>query len=178
LSENGSGLPERKSGTDSMLVNGTTGDHPRLDSPEEDGPSTRATGIIVDTSSNSSEETGTDSKERNGSNTDPEFHSNQASQEDQRSADHSMSSRNTDSQPPFLPEDSLDVKLVEEEEPLSTCGRIMPHADSLEEDSCTTDSRSVKLEDHTVGQELPDVLEVQFLPARDSTTKLVMLTEE
>lgn len=82
-----------------------------------------------------------------------------------------------DSQPHFQPEDSLDVKLVEEKEPLSTCGRTMPHADSLEEDSCTTDSRSVKLENHTAGKELPDVSEDQSLPTRASTTKPVTLKD-
>merc|ERR1712100_577651 len=51
----GSGFQTRKFGTDTMMANGTTGDHPRVVSPEVAGPSTMDTGIIEDMSSNSSE---------------------------------------------------------------------------------------------------------------------------
>ena len=52
-----------------MMANGTTGDHPRKDSPPQDGPGTRATGIMEDMSSNTSKANGTDIKEENGPST-------------------------------------------------------------------------------------------------------------
>merc|ERR1711990_897628 len=90
-SESGSGFQERKSGTDTTVEDGTTGDHPRPDSPEVAGSTTRATSITADMSSNSSEACGTDSKAESGSNTERRSHSSQVSQEDQESADLSTS---------------------------------------------------------------------------------------
>lgn len=58
----GSGLPERQSGIDSMMANGTTGAHQREDSPPLDGPGIKATGITVAMSTNTTEANGGDSK--------------------------------------------------------------------------------------------------------------------
>ena len=49
----GSGLPLKKSGTDGIEASGITGAHPREDSLSQVGLGTRATGIMMDTSSNS-----------------------------------------------------------------------------------------------------------------------------
>lgn len=55
-------MPERQSGTDGMMANGTTGAHQREDSPPLDGLGIKATGITVAMSSNITEANGGDSK--------------------------------------------------------------------------------------------------------------------
>merc|ERR1712167_22303 len=128
----GDGSHQRRSGTDSMMASGTTGAHPRTDSPLLDGPGTRATGIMVDTSSSTSKASGGDSKARDGSNSDPESEPSQESQEVQESVDHSTSSRNGDSQPPSLAGNTQDAELVPERELSTTCGKTTEHASSSE----------------------------------------------
>lgn len=93
----GSGSLMRKSGTDFMMVDGTTGAHPRQDSPPLDGPGMLGTGIMVAMSSSGRAINGTDSKVKNGYITEVEFQSNQVSHMAQESAGHSISSRRADS---------------------------------------------------------------------------------
>ena len=92
LQSDGSGLPPRKSGTDGMTTNGTTGAHPNLDSPLPAGPGIRATGIMQAMSTNSSTASGTDSRAANGSSTQSAFHSTLKLLENAQSADPSTSS--------------------------------------------------------------------------------------
>merc|ERR1712167_456212 len=126
----GDGFQTRRFGTDSMMASGTTGAHPRTDSPPLDGPGTRATGIMVDTSSSTSMVCGGDSKARDGSNTEAESQPSQVSQEVQESADLSTSLRSGDSQPLSDRRDSQDAELVLVREPNTTCGRTTKPADS------------------------------------------------
>lgn len=83
----GNGHQLRKSGIDGMLVNGITGDPPRLVSPTLAGPGGKDTGIMVDTSSSTYTATGIDSKVVSGSDMDQKFQSAQRSQEVNQSAD-------------------------------------------------------------------------------------------
>lgn len=153
----GDGSPMTASGTDTMMASGTTGAHPRLDSLMVTGNGTRATGIIMDMYSNMLDMSGTDSKVVNGSNMDPKFQLDQASQEVQESADLSMFSRSGDSQHLLQPKNFLSAKLEVVKEPYTICGRAMPHADSLEEDSSTPITRLVRSAKHINGSELSDV---------------------
>jgi hypothetical protein len=66
-------LPERQSGTDGMMANGTTGAHPREVSLPPDGPGIKDTGILAAMYSNTSEANGGDSKAKNGSSITEEF---------------------------------------------------------------------------------------------------------
>jgi len=113
-----------------MMANGITGAHPKVVSPEVDGPGTRATGITVATSSSTGNTVGTDSKAASGYTLVLKFQSDQESQEDQESADPSTYSRAGDIQILSPPRDFQDVKLEVEEVPDTTCGRTMLAADS------------------------------------------------
>jgi len=73
--------------------------------------------------------------------------SNHLSQESQEFADHSTCLKNTDSHNPSPPRDFLDAKSEE----TTTCGKTIRHADSLEENSFTRPTESVKLVNHTNG---------------------------
>ena len=88
---NGSGTKSHRSGIDSMMISGTTGVHPRMDSPPTAGPGIRATGIMTDTSSNMTTALGTDSKARSGLSMVTKSQLSQKDQEVHRSADHSSS---------------------------------------------------------------------------------------
>lgn len=77
----------KRSGIDGMMRNGTTGAHPRADSPRVDGLGTVATGTIVVMSSNTRKAFGIDSKLKNGSGMAPEFQLTQEFQEPQESVD-------------------------------------------------------------------------------------------
>ena len=88
-SKNGSGSKMKRSGTNTTMETGITGAHPRLDSLPLDGPGIRATGIMVDMSSNSIKTTGIDSKEASGSSMVKMSQSSLKYQEVHRSVDHS-----------------------------------------------------------------------------------------
>merc|ERR1711981_284371 len=154
------------------MVNGTTGAHPRTDSPPSDGPGTRATGIMVAMSSDTIEACGSDSKAGNGSNTEAVFQPSQVSQEVQESADHSISSSHGDSQPPSPKRDFQDAESDKEEKLATTCGKITEPADSLEENLCIKLTGPVRLVSHMSGRESSDVSKDQSSQERDSTTKL------
>merc|ERR1712139_324204 len=106
-----------------MTTSGTTGAHPNPASPPTDGPGIRATGITTAGSSNTTEDTGTDSKVANGSNTERKSQSSQPFQEVQRSADLSINSRNGASQAPLDPRLSQDAELDQARRLSTTCGK-------------------------------------------------------
>jgi hypothetical protein len=116
------------------MASGITGVNPKEDSQLLDGPGIKDTGIIVVMYTGSITENGTDSKVENGSSMAKESHSSQVFQEDQRSADLSISKRGTDSHHLFQPRGSQDAKLEMVRRRLSSCGPPTKHADSLEVD--------------------------------------------
>lgn len=111
----------------------------------------------------------------NGFTTLPKSPSIQESQEEKESVDLSTFLKNTDSQPPSEPRDFQDAQSDKEGEPHTTCGRVMPHADSLVEDSSMFTPRSVRVERNTHGPESSDVLEVQSLHTKASTIRQVVV---
>ena len=163
----GNGMHQAKSGIDGMTTNGTTGDHPREDSPQSDGPGIRDTGITTVMSSSTLEDTGTDSRATSGSDMELLFQSSQRPQEEPRFADLSTCSRNGDSHPLLEPRHFQDAELDQERAQFTTCGKTERIADSLEVDSLTKSTPSVKLANLTSGLELSDASRVQSLPTRD-----------
>lgn len=97
-----------------MMASGTTGAHPNLDSLLLDGLGIEVTGITVDTYSNGLTARGTDSKVRDGSNTERKSPLHHKSQEVQESVDHSTSSRNGASHHPWAKNLSQDARLDKE----------------------------------------------------------------
>ena len=69
----GNGIHNKKSGTETTMEDGITGDHPRVASPMMDGHGIMATGIMKDTSTGIIMEHGKDSKVNNGSLTVKQF---------------------------------------------------------------------------------------------------------
>ena len=65
-----------------------------------------------------------------------------------------------------------DARSDQERAQSSTCGKTEATVISLEEDSHTRGTTSVRLASHISGLESSDVLEVQSFPRRDSTTRL------
>jgi len=76
-------------GSDGMITSGTTGDHPSTDSPLKDGPGIRDTGITTDGYSSTSKDTGIDSSQKNGLNTQEQLILTQHHQEVNQFVDHS-----------------------------------------------------------------------------------------
>lgn len=68
-SKSGNGSLRKRSGTNTMIIHGTTGDHQRMDSPKKDGNGTPATGTMMAMPTSTRMDTGTDSKTENGLNT-------------------------------------------------------------------------------------------------------------
>jgi len=163
----GNGTTQARSGIDGTITSGTTGDHPREDSLQLDGPGIRDSGITTVMSSSTLESTGTDSRAKSGSDMDLPFQSSQRSQEEPRSVDLSTCSRNGDSHPLLEPRLFQDAKLDQERAQFTTCGKTEKHADSLVVDSLTKSTPSVKLANLTSGLELSDASRVQFLPTKD-----------
>lgn len=149
----GSGLYTRRFGTDGMMINSTTGAHPRKASLMLGGVGIRDTGIIVATFTRMYTKNGTDSSLASGSTMLSVFQSILKFQEARRSVDHSISSRNSDSQPLSHKRNYQDAKLVKARRLSSSCGPTMPHVDSLEENSLTTNVMFVRLESHILGRE-------------------------
>ena len=120
----GNGTHQARSGIDGMITNGTTGDHPREDSPPSDGPGIRDSGITTVGYSSTPAHTGTDSKVESGSDMADKSQSSQRFQLAQRFADHSSCLRNGDSQ--LLSESRLsqDAKSELVEWPLGTCSEL------------------------------------------------------
>ena len=81
----------RKSGIDGTITSGTTGDHPREDSPQSDGPGIRDSGITTDGYLITSEDTSASDMEQSS-------RSSRRLQEVARSADLSICLRSLDSQ--------------------------------------------------------------------------------
>jgi hypothetical protein len=150
-----------RSGIDGMTTNGTTGAHPREDSPQLDGLGTRDSGITTAGSSNTTEVSGTDSRDISGLDTELPFQSSQQYQEARKSADLSTCSRSGDSLPPSDPRLFQDAELDQEEAPSTTTGKIELPVTSLEVNSFTKRTLSVKLADPISGLELSDASEVQ-----------------
>jgi len=163
----GNGTQQTRSGIDGMTTSGTTGAHPREDSPHPDGLGCRDTGITTAGSSNTLEKTGTDSRATSGSDMDLPSRSIQLHPEVKRSADLSECLRSLDSQDHSVLRDFQDARSEQERAQSSTCGKIERHADSLEEDSQCRSAASVRLAGHISGLESSDVLEVQSSPRRD-----------
>ena len=88
---NGSGTRIAKFGTNTMMVNGTTGDHPKMASLPMDGVGIRDTGIMMAMYSNTRITNGTDSKARSGSSMVTKFQLSQKDQEVQKTAGNSIS---------------------------------------------------------------------------------------
>lgn len=126
----GDGLLVRKPGIDGIMANGITGDHQKEVSPQLDGPGIKDTGIIQAMYSNISVANGGDSKEANGYSTTRKFQWDQEFQENNPSVGHSLSWRNTASQPAYLLGDCQDAKLAQAESQLFTIGKMLVHADS------------------------------------------------
>lgn len=88
----GSGHLPRRSGTDSTMANGTTGESQRKASLMLDGPGGRDTGITMVTYSDTRTTSGIDSKEDPGSSTEKRSQSAQRSHMESQSADLSIDS--------------------------------------------------------------------------------------
>jgi len=126
----GDGLLVRKPGIDGMMANGIIGDHQREASLQLDGHGIKDTGIIPAMYSSISVANGGDSKEANGYSTTRKFQWDQEFQENHPSVGHSLSWRNTASQPAYQLGDCQDVKLAQAERQLFTIGKMQVHADS------------------------------------------------
>jgi len=163
----GNGTPNPRSGIDGMTTNGITGAHPREDSPPTAGPGIRDSGITTAGSSSTNTEDGTDSRDTNGSIMVLESQSSQRFQEAERSADLSTYSRSSDSQAPSVPRDFQDAELDQEEAQSTTTGKTEVPASSLEVDSFTKRTLSVKKVDPISGLELSDAFKAQSSPRRD-----------
>jgi len=163
----GNGTTQARSGIDGTITSGTTGDHPREDSLQLDGPGIRDSGITTVMSSSTLEDTGTDSRATNGSDMELPFQSSQRPQEEPRFVDLSTCSRNGDSHPLLDPRHFQDVELDQERAQFTTCGKTERIADSLEVDSLTKSTPLVRLASHISGLELSDASRVQSLPIRD-----------
>ena len=163
----GNGTQKTRSGIDGTITNGTTGAHPREDSPLTAGLGIKDSGITTAGSSNITKVSGTDSRDTSGSNTEAKFQLTQLSQEAQKSADLSTCLRSLDSQALSVPSLCQDVELDQERKQPTTCGKTDQPVISLEVDLHTKSTKSVRLENLISGLELSDALEVQSSPRRD-----------
>ena len=163
----GNGTQKTRSGIDGTITNGTTGAHPREDSPLTAGLGIKDSGITTAGSSNITKVSGTDSRDTNGLDMDLPSQSSQRYQEAQKSADLSTCSRNGDSQAPSVPSLFQDAELDQEEAQSTTCGKTEPPVSSSEVDSFTKSTRPVRLASHISGLELSDASKVQSSPRRD-----------
>ena len=126
----GNGTPMIRFGSDGMIKSGTTGDHPSTDSPLKDGPGIRDTGITTDGYSSTSKDTGIDSRQENGLNTQEQLILTQHHQEVNQFVDHSSCLRSGDSQLPLEPRLSQDAKSELVKVPNGTCGKTEETVDS------------------------------------------------
>ena len=126
----GNGMHQAKSGIDGMTTNGTTGAHPREDSPQSDGLGIRDTGITTVMSSSTPEDTGTDSRATSGSDMELPYQSSQRPPEVKRSVDLSICSRSGDSQDHSVLQDFQDARSDQEGAQSTTCGKTMQTVDS------------------------------------------------
>jgi len=130
---NGSGLPQKKFGTNGMMINSITGAHQKKDSLMLDGPGIKDTGITVATYIGMYTTSGTDSRPESGSTMPSAFQSSQKSHEARRFADPSCSSKSSDSRHLYPKKNYQDVKLARAKRPSSTCGPTEPHVISSAE---------------------------------------------
>ena len=163
----GNGTKMIRSGSDGMIISGTTGAHPREDSLPWDGPGIRVSGIITAGSSSTKNTCGTDSRHTNGSNMVEPSRLTQPHQEAQRFADHSTCSRSGASQLPSDPRLSQDAKSELENPPYGTCGKTDQTVDSSVVNLFTKRSSSVKQADLISGLRSLDVSEVPSYTRKD-----------
>jgi len=163
----GNGTPMIRFGSDGMITSGTTGDHPRKDSLQLDGPGIRDTGITTDGYSSTLEDTGIDSRQKNGLNTQEKLILTQHHQEVNQFVDHSSCLRSGDSQLPLEPRLSQDAKSELVKLPYGICGKTEQTVDSSVVNWFTKRSRHVRLVDLISGLRSKDVSEVQSYPRRD-----------
>jgi len=149
----GNGSLQKKSGIDGMIISGTTGESQRKASLMSGGHGIKASGIIMAMSIDSIMDTGTGSRARDGLYMLRNSLLLQVFQEVQKYADLSIFRKNSDSHPHSLRKNYQDVKLDKARRLLFSCGPLMPNADSSEEDSSITRSKSVSLESLTLGKE-------------------------
>jgi len=119
---NGSGLPQKEFGTNGMMINSITGAHRKKDSLMLDGPGIRDTGITVATYIGMYTTSGIDLRLESGSTMPSVFQSSQKFHEARRFADHSCSSKSSDSRHHYPKKNYRDVKLARAKRPSSTCG--------------------------------------------------------
>jgi len=155
-----------------MTTNGTTGDHPREDSPQSDGPGIRDSGITTVGYSSTPAHTGTDSKEESGSDMANKSQLSQRFQLAQKSADLSTCSRSGVSQPPSDPRDFQDAESDQAKNPHTTCGRTEKIADSSEESLFTKLTRPVRQVNLISGLESSDASLDQRSQRQDLTIRL------
>jgi len=163
----GNGIIMVKSGIDGMTTSGTTGAHPREDSPPADGLGIKDSGITTAGSSSITDPTGIDSKVENGSDMVELSRLTQPHQEARKSADLSTCLRSLDSQVSFHKRPCQDARLDQEEAQSTICGKIEQPVDSLEEDLLTKNTEPVRLANHISGLESSDVSKVQSSQRRD-----------
>ena len=169
----GSGSQPSTSGTNGMTTNGITGDHPRVVSLPSDGLGTKATGIMVVMSSNTSTTSGTDSRVTDGFSSEREYHSPQSHQEENQSADHSTSSREEVSQQVLQSEECQDARLDQVNTQPSSYGRAAKHAISLEENFSIWSVKLATTEELINGRESSGASRVQSYQERVLTITLV-----
>jgi hypothetical protein len=163
----GNGTQKTRSGIDGTITNGTTGAHPREDSPLTAGLGIKDSGITTAGSSNITKVSGTDSRDTSGLDTELPSQSSQRYQEAQKSADLSTCLRSGDSQALSVPSLFQDAELDQEERQSTTCGKTDQPVNSSVEDLFTKSTRPVRLEDLISGLELSDASKVQSSPRRD-----------
>lgn len=170
----GNGIAPTKSGTDFIVAPGTTGVHLSRDSLPRDGPGTMATGIMKDSSSNSTTVFGSDSKEEIGSNMESQCQSNQKPHMKKQSVGHSTNWKRLASLPHSQPKICLGVLLDLVRIEQYTFGKDTQLADSSEENSAIKKSISVRKDKTMSGNLLKYALEEQSWPEMDSTTSMAV----
>jgi len=160
-------MHQARSGIDGMTTSGTTGAHPREDSPPMAGPGIRDSGITTAGYSSTTETTGTDSKVENGSDMVDKSQLSQRFLLAQKSADLSISLKSGASQLPSDLRLSQDARSVLVEHLHTTCGKTERHAISSEESLCTKNTKPVRQEDLISGLESLDASKVQYFPRED-----------